>query len=242
MFNDFVTVGPSDDPAAIGTESATEAFDAIAAAEATFVSRGDESGTHTKELAIWDAAETTDDDLGEWYREAGQGMGEVLTQADQSGGYTLADRGTYLSMQSDIDLEILVEGPIEGGPELLANPYGIAAVNPAVHENVEYDLSMAYIGYLTSAEGQRLIEEYAVDGEQAVLPRGAGRRAELPAVRSGGLGGSDRRRLTRDRDDTWNRIAGAAVDRVPLRVDVHPEHRLRLAVRESYRGRAEHAV
>ncbi|MFC4439897.1 MULTISPECIES: substrate-binding domain-containing protein [Natrialbaceae] len=171
MFNDFVTVGPSDDPAAIGgTESATEAFDAIAAAEATFVSRGDESGTHTKELAIWDAAETTDDDLGEWYREAGQGMGEVLTQADQSGGYTLADRGTYLSMQSDIDLEILVEGPIEGGPELLANPYGIAAVNPAVHENVEYDLSMAYIGYLTSAEGQRLIEEYAVDGEQLFFP------------------------------------------------------------------------
>ncbi|TYL39678.1 molybdenum transporter [Natronococcus pandeyae] len=169
MFNDFVVVGESDDPAGIsGAEEITEAFEEIAATESTFLSRGDESGTHTKELEIWDAAGV--DEFGEWYQERGQGMGEVLSQTNQGGGYTLADRGTYLSMQSDIDLEILVEGPIEGGPELLANPYGIVAVNPAVHENVEYDLAMAYIGYLTSVEGQKIIAEYAVDGEQLFFP------------------------------------------------------------------------
>ncbi|WP_254769213.1 substrate-binding domain-containing protein [Salinilacihabitans rarus] len=169
MFNDFVIVGPADDPAGIdGGDDAPAAFAAIADAEETFVSRGDESGTHTKELAIWDVSRA--DPAGGWYRETGQGMGDVLVQADQSGGYTLSDRGTYLSMRSDIDLEILVQGPIEGGPELLANPYGIVAVNPAVHDNVEYDLAMAYIGFLTGPAGQAIIEEYTVNGEQLFYP------------------------------------------------------------------------
>lgn len=169
MFNDFVVVGPEDDPAGInGVGSATEAFSTIADRGATFVSRGDNSGTHTKELAIWEAAGV--EPSGDWYRETGQGMGEVLNIANESGGYTLSDRGTYLSQRSEIDLVIHVQGPIEGGPELLANPYGIIAVNPAVHDNVNYDLAMAYIGYVTSPEGQRRIEEYTANGEQLFYP------------------------------------------------------------------------
>ena len=170
MLNDFVVVGPADDPAGIdGTEQVPEAFRAIAEAESVFVSRGDSSGTHAKELAIWDAAGV--EPGGEWYREAGSGMGEVLNQANQTPGYTLADRGTFLSQQSALDVSIRVEGPIEGGPELLANPYGIVAVNPAVHENVNYDLAMSYIGFITSRDGQDIIEGYTVDGEQLFFPR-----------------------------------------------------------------------
>ncbi|SDR02137.1 substrate-binding domain-containing protein [Natronobacterium texcoconense] len=171
MFNDFVVVGGSDDPASVaGTDDVTAAVTAIAESESTFVSRGDNSGTYAKELEIWDEAGVGDGDFGEWYMEAGQGMGEVLVQADQQGGYTLADRGTYLSMRDEIDLEIHVDGPIEGGPELLRNPYGIVAVNPAVHDNVNYDLAMAYIGYVTSLEGQEIIESYTVEGEQLFFP------------------------------------------------------------------------
>ncbi|NHN49875.1 solute-binding protein [Halostella sp. JP-L12] len=169
MFNDFVVVGPEDDPAGIdGSESATEAFAAIADSEALFVSRGDNSGTHTKELLIWEEAGV--ESGGDWYQETGQGMGQVLNVANQQDGYTLSDRGTYLSQRSESDLVIHVQGPIEGGPELLANPYGIIAVNPAVHDDVNYDLAMAYIGYVTSPEGQRRIEEYTANGEQLFYP------------------------------------------------------------------------
>lgn len=169
MFNDFIVVGDPDDPAEIsGGDNVEEAFATIADTDSTFVSRGDDSGTHTKELEIWEKA-GVGDDRGE-YQEAGGGMGDVLIQTDQGGGYTLADRGTYLSMQSELELEIHVEGPIEDGPELLANPYGIVAVDPAEHENVEYDLAMAYIGFITSLEGQELIEAYTVEGEQLFYP------------------------------------------------------------------------
>ena len=170
MYNDFVVVGPDDDPAGIdGLDEVTEAFRAIAESESVFVSRGDSSGTHTKELELWDAAGL--DPGGEWYREAGSGMGQVLVQADQSSGYTLADRATYRSMRSQLSLGIRVEGPTEDGPELLANPYGIVAVNPAVHDTVEYDLALAYIGFLTSRAGQDVIESYTVEGEQLFFPR-----------------------------------------------------------------------
>lgn len=169
MFNDFVIVGPEDDPAGIdGLTDVLEAFEQIAETESVFISRGDESGTHVKELTIWDEAGI--DPTGSWYREAGSGMGEVLTQADLTPGYTLADRGTYLSQHSELDISIRVEGPIEGGPDLLANPYGIVAVNPGVHDHVEYDLAMAYIGFVTSVEGQDIIENYTVDGEQLFFP------------------------------------------------------------------------
>ena len=169
MFNDFIVVGPEDDPAGIdGVEETTEAFQTIADTESTFISRGDNSGTHTKELAIWDASDV--EPGGGWYRETGSGMGEVLNQANQTPGYTLADRGTFISQRSELDIAIRVEGPIEGGPELLANPYGIVAVNPGIHENANYDLAMSYIGFITSREGQEIIEEYRVEGEQLFFP------------------------------------------------------------------------
>lgn len=169
MFNDFVIVGPEDDPAGIeGTEEAEEAFATIADSEEIFASRGDDSGTHTAELEVWE--ESGVEPGGEWYLETGQGMGDTLNQASQQGGYTLADRGTFISQQDEIELEILVEGPVEGGPELLANPYGIIAANPAVHEDRNYDLGMAYIGFLTGQEGQDVIEGYELDGEQLFFP------------------------------------------------------------------------
>ncbi|RAW45123.1 molybdenum transporter [Halorubrum sp. 48-1-W] len=169
MFNDFVIVGPEDDPAGIeGTESATEALVAIADAEAPFVSRGDNSGTHTKELNLWEEAGV--DPGGDWYQETGTGMGEALNNATQQGAYTLSDRGTFISQRSEIDLVILVQGPIEDGPEILSNPYGIMAVNPGVHENANYDLAMAYIGWITSPEAQEAISEYQMNGEQLFFP------------------------------------------------------------------------
>lgn len=170
MFNDFVIVGPENDPASISSaSSAVAAFKAIADEEATFLSRGDNSGTHTKERAIWTEAGVQPG--GDWYHETGQGMGEVLNMANEHGGYTLADRGTFLSQRSEISLRILVQGPLNGGPNLLANPYGIMAVNPEIHDTVNYDLAMAYIGYITSPEGQRVIEQYEVNGEQLFFPR-----------------------------------------------------------------------
>ncbi|MGQ4555163.1 substrate-binding domain-containing protein [Halobellus sp. GM3] len=169
MFNDFVIVGSEDDPAGVqGMESATEALTAIAEAEAAFVSRGDNSGTHTKELNLWEAAGT--DPGGDWYQETGTGMGEALNVANQQGAYTLSDRGTFISQRSEIDLQILVQGPIEGGPEILANPYGIMAVNPGVHDNANYDLAMAYIGWITSPGAQEAISEYRVNDEQLFFP------------------------------------------------------------------------
>jgi len=170
MINDFVVVGPAADPAGIeGMESVTAAFAAIADSEATFVSRGDNSGTHTKELAVWERSSA--EPGGEWYQEVGSGMGDVLNVTNEQSGYTLADRGTFLSMRSNLDLAVLVQGPMQGGPELLANPYGVVAANPAVHEDVNYDLAMAYIGYLTSPRAQRVIADYTANGQRLFFPR-----------------------------------------------------------------------
>ncbi|MFW5948025.1 MAG: substrate-binding domain-containing protein [Halolamina sp.] len=169
MYNDFVVVGPESDPAGVdGMDSATEAFATIADQEASFVSRGDESGTHTKERSIWEAADV--EPGGDWYQEVGAGMGEALNNASQQGAYTLSDRGTFISQQSDVDLVILVQGPIEDGPERLANPYGIMAANPGVHENANYDLAMAYIGWITSPDAQEAIADYQMDDEQLFFP------------------------------------------------------------------------
>ena len=169
MFNDFVIVGPADDPADIeGMGSATEALTAIADGEATFVSRGDNSGTHTKELNLWE--ETGTEPGGGWYQETGSGMGEALNIATQQGAYTLSDRGTFISQRSEIDLVILVQGPIEGGPAILANPYGVMAANPGVHSNANYDLAMAYIGWITSPGAQEAIANYRINGEQLFFP------------------------------------------------------------------------
>lgn len=170
MYNDFVIVGPGEDPAGIeGMDSATEAFRTIRDSESTFLSRGDNSGTHTKELAIWDEA-IGGAPSGSWYREIGKGMGDTLVQSDQSGAYTLADRGTYLSMKEDVGLEVLVQGPLKDGPQSLSNPYGVIAVNPARYPSVNYEDAMLYIGFVTGPEGQRVVEDYEADGEQLFYP------------------------------------------------------------------------
>jgi tungstate transport system substrate-binding protein len=169
MFNDFVVVGPEDDPAGInGMGSATEAFVTIADTESTFLSRGDDSGTNKRELAVWDASDAAPS--GAWYQETGKGMGDTLNQATQVGGYTLADRGTYLSQQDEIDLVIHVQGPLNDGPDILRNPYGVIPVNPAVHEDVNYQAAMAYVGFLTGPMGQEAIGNYTANGSQLFFP------------------------------------------------------------------------
>lgn len=169
MYNDFVILGPQDDPAGIeDTNEATVALARIAEQKTKFVSRADNSGTHKKELSIWENAgiETG----GNWYLQVGKGMGDTIVQADTMGAYTLSDRGTYLSMKDKIDLEILLQGPVKGGDETLMNSYGIIAVNPAKYPSVNYSRAMAYIGFLTSVEGQKIIENYKVNGEQLFFP------------------------------------------------------------------------
>jgi tungstate transport system substrate-binding protein len=169
MFNDFVVVGPEGDPAGVdGMTSATEAFATIADEGATFLSRGDDSGTHTKELNVWEAAGVQPS--GSWYRETGQGMGDTLVQANEAGAYTLADRGTYLATRDNVDLVIHVQGPLRDGPMILRNPYGVIPVNPAVHDNVNYQAAMAYVGFLTSPAGQSAIESYTANGSQLFFP------------------------------------------------------------------------
>lgn len=159
MYNDFIIIGPADDPAQIKqTKDAREAFRKITLSKAPFVSRADNSGTHKKETAIWEKAGIKPS--GRWYLEAGKGMGEVLTMANEKRAYTLTDRGTYLAYSGKIDLPILSEGD-----PLLYNPYGIIAVNPARHPQVKYVQTMALIGWVTSPDAQKIIGEYKKFGE-----------------------------------------------------------------------------
>lgn len=166
MVNDFMIVGPPDDPAGVTRRSPTGAFRAIAEAEAPFLSRGDRSGTHIRERQMW--AETGITPSGEWYRETGQGMGSTLVTAEQIGAYTLTDRGTFLNVSSDGPLNAHVAGGIEDPPQLLRNDYAVIPVNPARHESA-YPLAMAFVGYLTGP-GQAAIEEFRVHDTQAFRP------------------------------------------------------------------------
>jgi tungstate transport system substrate-binding protein len=169
MYNDFVIVGPKSDPAGIrGMKSAAEAFKKIAEAQAKFVSRGDNSGTHAKEQTIWKLAGITPS--GGWYEQTGQGMGKTLTIASEKQAYTLTDRGTFLAYKGKLDLEVLVEGPVKGGDPTLSNPYAVIAVNPKKYPDRNYELAMLYIGFLTSPEGQKLIADYRKNGEQLFYP------------------------------------------------------------------------
>ncbi len=165
MYNDFIIVGPADDPAGIaGMESATEAFAAIAESGAMFISRGDDSGTHSKELSIWEAAGIEPED--DWYISAGQGMGAVLGMAEEFQGYTLADRATYVARLAEgLSLEILVEGD-----PILFNPYGVIPVNPEKHPDVNYEMAQAFADWITSLETQELIASYEVNGQQLFVP------------------------------------------------------------------------
>lgn len=163
MYNDFAIVGPPEDPAGInGKRSAAEALAAIALARAPFVSRGDDSGTHMREKALWRAAGLSP--AGPWYMEAGQGMGATLIIAGEKKAYCLADRATVTSFRDRTGLVILVEGD----PALL-NRYGIIAVSPARHPRANYMGAMSVIAWLTSPDGQRMIGEFRKEG--AVLFR-----------------------------------------------------------------------
>ena len=166
MYNDFVIVGPEKDPAKIkGMTNAQEAFKKIALSQAPFISRGDDSGTHKKELKLWEKAGITP--KGKWYFETGQGMGPVLNMANEKQVYALSDRGTYLAYGGKIELTILCEKD-----PVLNNPYGVIAVNPAKLPHVNYVYAMAYIGWLTSLEGQNIIRKFGKDtfGQPLFIP------------------------------------------------------------------------
>lgn len=170
MYNDFVILGPPDDPAGVRkTHSAPDAFRAVASKGNPFISRGDESGTHVKEKEIWASAGIVP--KGAWYVEAGQGMGEVIMMAAQKRGYTLSDRGTYIAFRKKSGLVVVQEGDDD-----LRNPYGIIAVNPKKWPHVKYELARKLIEFFTGPEGQSLIAGYKVGGEQLFFAAGKGKK------------------------------------------------------------------
>lgn len=167
MYNDFVVVGPSDDPAAAKSSAlAKEAFAKISAAGANFASRGDDSGTYTKEKSIWAASGITPTTDSGWYFSVGQGMGETLTFANEKLAYTLTDRGTWLSMQDKLpNLVVILGGETidQNKDKALLNPYGVIPVNPDKHSGVNFDLATKFAEWLTSPETQTLIGAYGKD-------------------------------------------------------------------------------
>jgi len=167
MYNDFVLIGPNSDPAKVGGgKDILAAFKKVEEAHAPFVSRGDKSGTHMAELALWKAADIDIDKVkGPWYRDTGQGMGPALNTAASMNAYILADRGTWLAFKNRGDLTILVEGD-----KRLFNQYGVMLVNPAKHPNVKKDLGQTFIDWLVSPEGQQAIADYKIGGQQLFFP------------------------------------------------------------------------
>jgi tungstate transport system substrate-binding protein len=164
MYNDYVIVGPKQDQAGIGgIKDAAAALARIAAKEAVFISRGDESGTYKKEQALWQTADIMPQ--GKWYRSIGQGMEQALQIASEMQGYTLADRGTWLALRKKLDLSVLVQGD-----RRLFNPYGVIAVNPARYPDVNYLGAMAFVTWLTSPEGQNQIVAFKIEGETLFFP------------------------------------------------------------------------
>lgn len=191
MHNDFVIIGPAADTAEVkSAASAAEALNKIAAAGAMFISRGDDSGTHTKEQNLWAAcglpmveqtmtivkkgknAEVTfkrPENSDAWYNSIGQGMGKTITFADEKQAYSLADRGTYIKYKYGktpaIELDVLSEGG-----EALANPYGVIPVNPEKHPHVQYEMAMEFVNWVTGPHGQKLIADYRLEGKQLFYP------------------------------------------------------------------------
>ncbi|MBB6181587.1 extracellular solute-binding protein [Pseudorhizobium flavum] len=173
MYNDFVLIGPSNDPAGIsGMKDITAALVAIEAKQAAFVSRGDRSGTHAAELKLWEEAGIDIEDAkGSWYKDIGQGMGAALNAASSMSAYVLADRGTWLSFNNRGDLDLLVEGD-----KRLFNQYGIILVNPQKHPEVKVEAGTTFINWLISREGQAAIAGYRVNGQQLFFPNAGGER------------------------------------------------------------------
>jgi tungstate transport system substrate-binding protein len=166
MYNDFVLIGPRDDPVNVQGKGIETALKTIQAKSAPFVSRGDRSGTHAAELALWKQAGI---DIaagkGPWYREIGQGMGAALNTASAMNGYVLSDRGTWISFKNRGDLRILVEGD-----KRLFNQYGVMLVNPEKYPSVKKELGQAFVDWLISPEGQAAIAGYKIDGQQLFFP------------------------------------------------------------------------
>jgi tungstate transport system substrate-binding protein len=164
MYNDFVLLGPETDPAGVGKlKDAAAALKRIMEAKQTFVSRGDDSGTHKKEKLLWEKAGVQP--KGDWYLEAGQGMSATLRMADEKNAYVMVDRATYTSNRKTLRLKLLLEGD-----RALFNPYGVIAVNPYRHRHAKYELAMALIAWMTSPECQRMIAAYQKEGEQLYHP------------------------------------------------------------------------
>ena len=166
MYNDFVLVGPKSDPAGIKGKDIETALKTIKEKAAPFVSRGDRSGTHVAELALWKLAGI---DIatanGAWYREIGQGMGAALNTANAMGAYVLSDRGTWISFRNKGDLQIVVEGD-----KRLFNQYGVMLVNPEKYPHVKKEAGQAFIDWLISPEGQATIANYKIEGQQLFFP------------------------------------------------------------------------
>ena len=167
MYNDFVLIGPKSDPADVrGSKDITAALRAIQRKAAPFVSRGDKSGTHSAELALWQQADIDAASMKQsWYREIGQGMGAALNTAAAANAYVLADRGTWLSFRNKGDLVIAVEGD-----KRLFNQYGVMLVDPRRHPSVKAELGQQFIDWLISPEGQKAIADYKINGEQLFFP------------------------------------------------------------------------
>lgn len=170
MYNDFVVIGPEEDPAGVGADAAEDAvaaFTAILEKEAVFISRADDSGTHKKELSIWEKAELTPE--GDWYVEAAAGMGDVITMTDEKAGYTLSDRATWLNVGGNTALKILCEKDPSG---LLNNQYGVICVNPEKNENINHEGAVAFQEWIVSESTQALIGEYGAEeyGEALFIP------------------------------------------------------------------------
>lgn len=168
MYNDFILVGPKQDVLDLRVEAKADILKGlkeIASKKATFVSRGDHSGTHKKELSIWKTAEIQPS--GDWYFEAGAGMGDVLKIASEKQGYTITDRATYLSMKDNLDLDVIIEGDTN-----LFNQYGIIPVNPDKNSNINNEGALVFMNWMISTKGQALIKEYGVDkyGEPLFIP------------------------------------------------------------------------
>ena len=170
MYNDFVLVGPADDPAGVaGARDAAAALRAIADREAPFLSRGDDSGTHKRERALWEAAERDAAAAsGTWYREAGQGMGATLNTASMMAAYTLTDRATWLKQRDALDLRLLL-----ADDSRLRNQYGVIAVSPAAHPHVRAAAARRFVDWLLSPAGQAAIGAVSIDGERLFTPNAA---------------------------------------------------------------------
>jgi tungstate transport system substrate-binding protein len=171
MYNDFVIVGPAADPAKIGgTTDASDALQMIAEGKAPFASRGDDSGTHKKEMSLWQEAGVDPTAAsGDWYRETGSGMGATLNTAVGMDAYALTDRGTWISFENQGDFEVLVEGD-----DALFNQYGVIRVSPEHCPNVKTEPAQQFVDWITGREGQQAIADYQLNGQQLFFPNAAG--------------------------------------------------------------------